>query len=131
MKNGNIPERFTIGAIKLLRKKQHGGDGIPTLNFVECRVKVLATVLANRLQAVLPSLIGPEQTCAVKDRTIQDNLHLVGLIVEQVDSEAALINLDQSKLFDRVNHRILVAVLESADFGPSFRFWIRLLYWWK
>ncbi|CAE1276092.1 unnamed protein product [Acanthosepion pharaonis] len=91
-------------------------------------LKILAKVLADRLQIVLSSLIGPEQTCAVKGRTIQDNLHLVRLIIEKVDSDAALINLDQSKAFDRVDHRFLEAVLSAAGFGPHFRTWIRLLY---
>ncbi|CAE1328699.1 unnamed protein product [Acanthosepion pharaonis] len=53
---------------------------------------------------------------------------MVRLILEQVDSEAALINLDQSKAFDRVDHRFLEAVLSAAGFGADFRSWIRLLY---
>lgn len=67
-------------------------------------LKILVNILAGHLQALLPRLIGPEQTCAVKGRTIQDNLHLVHLIIEQVVSEAVLINLDQSNAFDRVDH---------------------------
>ena len=39
-----------------------------------------------------------------------------------------LINLDQSKTFDRVNHTFLEAVLSAAGFGLHFRTWIRLLY---
>ena len=56
-------------------------------------------------------------------RSIQDNLHLVRQIPEGIedDSEAALINLDQSKAFDRVDHRFLVPVLETAGFEPEFR----------
>ena len=52
-------------------------------------------------------LIGPEQNYAVKGRSIQDNLHLVREILEGLkdDTEAMLINLDQSKAFDRVDHR--------------------------
>ncbi len=64
----------------------------------------------------------------MKGRTIQDSLHLVRTIVEKVDGNAALINLDQSKAFDRVDHAFLEAVLSSAGFGVDFRTWIRLLY---
>ena len=88
----------------------------------------MAKILANRLQTVLPSLICPEQTCAVKGRTIQDSLHLVRTIVEKVDGNAALINFDQSKAFDRVDHVFLESVLSSAGFGFHFRTWMRLLY---
>ena len=63
----------------------------------------------------------------MKGRTIQDSLHLVHTIVEKVDRNAALINLDQSKAFDRVDHAFLEAVLSAASFRVDFRTWICLL----
>ena len=39
-----------------------------------------------------------------------------------------MINLDQSKAFDRVDHRFLVTVLETAGFKPMFRKWISMMY---
>ena len=44
------------------------------------------------------------------------------------DTEAALINLDQSKAFDRVDYRFLTTVLETAGFQPEFRKWNSMLY---
>ena len=90
----------------------------------------MARVLANRLQLVIGDLIGPEQNYAVKGRSIQDNLHLVRKILEEIedDAEAALINLDQSKAFDRVDHQFLATVLETAGFESEFRKWISMLY---
>ena len=41
---------------------------------------------------------------------------------------AALISLDQSKAFDRVDHRFLASVLETARFQPEFRRWISMMY---
>ena len=81
----------------------------------------MARVLANRLQLFISDLIGPEQTSAVKGRSIQDNLHLVREVLEETEdgTEAAPINLDQSKAFDRVDHRFLASVLETAGFQPS------------
>ena len=131
MRQGTIPRCFTRGIVKLLRKNKHGGDGVSNfrpLTMLNTDLKILVKILANQLQTVLPSLICPEQTCAVKGRTIQDSLHLVRMIVEKVDGNAALINLDQSKAFDRVDHAFLEAVLSSAGFGVDFRTWIRLLY---
>ena len=131
MRQGTIPRRFTRGIVKLLRKNKHGGDGINNfrpLTMLNTDLKILAKILANRLQTALPSLICSKQTCAVKGRTIQHSLHLVHTIVEKVDGNAALINLDQSKAFDRVDHAFLEAVLSAAGFGVDFRTWIRLLY---
>ena len=42
------------------------------------------------------------------------------------DTEAALINLDQSKAFDKVDHRFLATVMKTAGFKPEFRKWISI-----
>ena len=39
-----------------------------------------------------------------------------------------LISLNQSKVFDRVDHRFLVTVLETSGFEPEFRRWISMMY---
>ena len=91
---------------------------------------ILVRVLTSRFQLVKSDSIGPAQNYAVKGRSIQDNLHLVRQILEGMEdnTEPALINLDQSKAFDRVDHRFLAAVLKTAGFEPEFRNWITVLY---
>ena len=66
----------------------------------------------------------------MKGRSIQDNLHLIREVLEGIEdgTEAALISLDQSKAFDRVDHRFLATVLETAGFKPEFRRWISMMY---
>ena len=90
----------------------------------------MARVLANRLQLVISDLIGPNQNYAVKVRSIQDNLHLVREILEGLknDTEAALINSDQSKAFDMLDHRFLATVLKTSRFEPNFRKCINMMY---
>ena len=58
----------------------------------------------------------------MKGRSIQDNLHLVCQILERIedDTEAALINLDQSKAFDRADHRFLAAVQVNGRRSRAF-----------
>ena len=87
-------------------------------------------MLANYLQLVISDLIGPEQTYAMKGRSIQDNLHLIREVLEGIEdgTEAELISLDQSKTFDRVDHRFLVTLLKTAGFQPEFRRWISMMY---
>ena len=88
-------------------------------------------LLPTDYHAVLPKIINPDQTCAIKGRSITDNVHLLRNIVDYVNmknSYCALISLDQTKAFDRVNHVFLFRVLSAFGFGPSFIKWVRLLY---
>ena len=106
-----------------------GVDDYRPITRLNTELKILARVLANRLEVVISDLIGPEQNYAMKGRSIQDNLHLVRQILEGIedDTKAVLINLDQSKAFDRVDHRFLAAVLETAGFEPEFHKGISML----
>ena len=130
---GAIPGSITKGVITLLKKESRHvrgelDDNRP-ITLLNTDLKILARVLANRLQLVISDLIGSEQNYAVKGRSIQDNFHLVCQILGGIedDTEAAVINLDQFKAFDRVDHRFLATVLETAGFEPEFRKWISML----
>ena len=91
-------------------------DDYRPITLLNTELKILAQVLANHLRLVISDLIGPEQNYTVKGRSTQDNLHLVREIREgrEDDAKAALINLDQSKAFDRVDHQFLAVILEIA-----------------
>jgi len=131
---GRIPKRITKGVITLLKKGGRnvweGLDDYRPITLLNTELKILARVLANRLRLVVGDLIELEQNYAVKGRSIQNNLHLIRMILEGIkdDQCAALISLDQSKAFDRVDHRFLEAVLETAGFQPEFRKWIGIMY---
>ena len=101
------------------------------ITLLNTELKILACVLANRLHLVISDLIGPEQTYAVKGRSIQDNLHLIPKVLAGIedDTEAVLISLDQSKAFDWVDHRFFATVLETAGFQPEFRRWNCMMYY--
>ena len=131
---GIIPGSVTKGEIKLLKKgDRHVWESLDDywpITLLNTELKILARVLANHLQHVISDLIGPEQTYSVKGRSIQDNLHLIREVLEGIEdsTEAAPISLDQSKAFDRVDHRFLTTVLETAGFEPEFRRCISMMY---
>ena len=131
---GAIPGSVTKGVITLLKKGGRHVWGwfrrLQAHTLLNTELKILARVLANRLQLVISDLIGSEQTFAVKERSIQDNLHLIREVLEGIEdgTEPALISLDQSKAFDRVDHRFLVTVLVTAGLKPEFRRWISMMY---
>ena len=131
---GAIPGSVTKGVITLLKKGcWHVWEGLEDyrpITLLNTELKILARVLANRLQLVISDLIGPERAYVVKGWSIQDNLHLIREVLEEIEdgTEAAVINLDQSKAFDRIDHRFLASVLETTGFKPEFRRWISMMY---
>ena len=130
---GGIPGQVTRGVITLIKKgKGVGGlDDYRPITLLNTDLKILARVLSNRLRIVIEDLVCPEQTYAIKGRKIHDNLHMIRQILEKLnedDTGAALINLDQSKAFDRVDHRFLEAIMKKAGFKSDFLRWINLLY---
>ena len=131
---GAIHGSVNKSVITLLKKgDRHVWEGLDDyrhITLLNTELKILAMVLANRLQVVISDLIGPEQTFAMKRRTIQDNLHLIRKALEGIEdgTEAALVSLYQSKAFDRVDHRFLATVLETIGFQPEFRKWISMMY---
>ena len=92
---GAIPGSITKSVITLLKKREDLDD-YRSITLLNTESKILARVLANRLQLVISNLIGPEQNYAVKGISIQDNLYLAREILEGLkdDTKATLINLD-------------------------------------
>lgn len=64
-------------------------------------------------------LVGEVQTCAIQTKTTYGNLicYIIGRV-------GTLINLAQSKAFNRVNHQYLAVVFKAVVFGPIFCCWI-------
>ena len=73
--------------------------------------KIATKCLAGRLREVLPLVLSEDQTCGVPDRSI----FLIRDVIDYVREKNALINLDQEKVFDRVNQRFLQRVLEKMN----------------
>ena len=125
---------ITKGVITLLnkggRRVWEGLDDYWPITLLNTELKILARILANHLQLVISNLIGAEQNYPVKGRSVQDNLHLVYEVLEELEdgTEVVQINLDQSKAFNWVNHRFLVTVLETTGFKLEFCNWISMMY---
>ena len=131
---GTIPGSVTKAVI-ILRKKgdRHVWkdlDNYRPITLLNTELKILTQVLENRLHFFISDFIGLEQNYTVKGRSIQENLHLVREVLEGLKdgTKAALINLDQYKAFNRVDHRFLVTVLETARFKPESCKWTSIIY---
>ena len=85
-------------------------------------VKVLSKLICNRMSVFSNNIIGIDQTCALKGRSVLDNAHLHRNVVDycnQKNINYAFISLDQEKAFDKIVHKFLFKVLEKFNFGPK------------
>ena len=134
MEHGFLPTTLTQASISLLLKK--GKD--PTncgsyrpISLLNVDVKILAKILALRLEAILPDIISEDQTGFVKGRHSFSNIRsLLNIVYSKQTSKnpEAVISIDAEKAFDRVEWRYLFNVLGKFGFGDTFCAWVRLLY---
>ncbi|CAM2118646.1 unnamed protein product [Caretta caretta] len=92
---------------------------------------IVAKAILLRLGSVLADVIHPDQTYAVSDRSIFDNLFMVRDLLELRRRDGlsfTLLPLDQEKAFDRVDHGYLLSTLQAFGFGPQFVGFLRVLY---
>ena len=93
--------------------------------------KLLAFVLARRLQNVLDKIIASTQAGYVKKRFIGNNIRLIEDLIDYADNlnnEATIIFLDFKKAFDCVEWNFIFETLKKFNFGKQFIHWIETLY---
>ena len=93
--------------------------------------KILAFVLAMRVQKVMPSVINNDQTGYIKNRLIGLNIRTVQDLIEycnKFDKKGVLLFLDFNKAFDSLEWKFLQKVIKKFNFGPIFQKWVSILY---
>ena len=131
---GELSDSQKLSYITLICKDETRSDEMKCyrpISLLNIDYKIISKVITQRLGNVLPNIIHLDQTCAVKGRTIFDNVHLLRSIsdyIEQKNLSACFISLDQEKAFDRVSWSYLYDTLKAFGFDDDFLKWIKLLY---
>ncbi|XP_074347681.1 uncharacterized protein LOC141686552 [Apium graveolens] len=110
--------------VALIPKKEHASNMRDLRPIALCNVlyRIMANVLANRLQEVLPSLISENQSAFIKNRGITDNVLIAFEVIHHMSrkkkgrvGEVAL-KLDISKAYDKVNWSFLQRRMKAMGF---------------
>lgn len=132
-KLGQLPQSFSEACITLIAKK--GKDPTSCASYrpiflLNTDAKILAKILAHRLEDLLPSIISKDQTGVIKNRQSFYNIRRLFNILysAQEDRPECIVSIDLEKAFDRVEWPYLFTVLNKFGFGPFFTLWIKLLY---
>ena len=100
------------------------------ISLITCDIKTFTKIITNRLKCIMSSTISPEQFYC-PGKSIIDCNTMVRDIVNYCSTEdlpGAVLNLDWSKAFDRVDIDFLIKVMLKLGFSQIFVNWIQLLY---
>jgi hypothetical protein len=101
-------------------------DSFP-ISLCNVSYKILAKIITNRLNNLLPQLILPNQGGFVEKIQIWDNITLVQEVIHSSFNNREkwmVIKIYMENAFDRVKHEFLYAVLKKFGFNHSFISWI-------
>ena len=93
--------------------------------------KILARVIAKRIELQLPKLIHSDQTGFVKGRFIGQNVRLLNDVMKYTELNkipGIMVLIDFEKAFDTLEWQFLHNTLKYLNFGPNLRNWISVMY---
>lgn len=116
LNNGKLPQSLTEAFITLILKP--GKDPLDCssyrpISLLNVDVKILAKLLASRIDIIIPEIVSPDQTGFIRGRHSFTNLRrLFGLVYSPASREApeVVVSLDAEKAFDRVEWCYLFSV---------------------
>lgn len=89
--------------------------------------KIVASVVAQRLKSILPSIISLEKTGFVEGRQIPDGLVVAQEVIQTLKTKkekGMLIKLDLSKAYDRLSWNYLETILKAFGFCDRWVKWV-------
>ena len=98
---------------------------------LNCCLKVITKLLANRLQKVILKIIHRNQYGFLNGRSIQDCLAWAYEYIYQCQSsrkEIILLKLDFAKAFDTIDHQAMIEIMRSMGFNEKWLGWINCIF---
>ncbi len=131
--NGVLPESLRYPLITLIPKPNKINtkcESFRPISLLNTDVKILSTILARRLEVLLPKIVHQYQTGFIKGRQGFHNVRtlLNVLYFKRGTGDTAILSLDAEKAFDRVEWPYLFEVLKRFGFGETFCKWIKIFY---
>lgn len=134
LREGKIPQSWKEATISVIPKegKDHTNcSSFRPISVLNTDYKIFTSILAKRLEKILPSLINTDQTGFITQRQTHDNIRRTLHVVNHIKNEniqAALVSLDAEKAFDSVSWSFLYKTLERFGFHNKFIETIKRIY---
>ena len=128
----SISQRKSV--IRLILKKEQNLLYLKNwrpISLLNVDYKIASKALALRLKKVISAIINNAQTGYVKGRFIGENIRLISDILNftaDQDIEGIGLFIDFEKAFDSLEWEYLFKALDTFQFGPDFKTWVKILY---
>ena len=122
------------GIISLIPKSDENLNEITCwrpITLLNVDYKILARIIATRIEPLLPSQIHSDQTGFIKGRYIGQNIRLLDDLMNFTDVNkipGILLFIDFEKAFETLEWSFLHRALEIFNFGPMIRKWVSIRY---
>ena len=131
---GKLPLSLREGILTLLPKPKKPRDQISSyrpITLLNCSYKILSGAIANRIENVIESVIGCEQTAFIKGRFAGDNTRLTYDLLHYLKENrksALFLSLDIEGAFNSVSWTFVRKALRKRNFPENIVKWFDLLY---
>ena len=101
------------------------------ISLLNCSLKIITKLLANRLQNVMRKLVHTNQYGFLQARSIQDCLPWTYEYLHQCEksgNQFVMLKLNFEKAFDMLSHHTTGDILFAKVFGPKWIMWIEKIY---
>ena len=130
---GQLTESQKTAVLSLIFKKGERDNlaHYRPLSLTNYDYKIIAHVIANRIQKVIHKLVNKDQSAYVKNRFIGNNARMFIDLIDFADNnniEGILLCLDFKKAFDSLSWDFMLNTLKRLNFGTNFLKWIKIMY---
>ena len=125
-----LPPSLQMSTIHVLHKENKdplNPASYRPLSIQNTDCKILAKLLASRLNQIIPKIVRHDQTGFIHNRQSYTNIQrLLGVLqyVKIKKLDALVVTLDAEKAFDRIIWKYLFRTLQEFSFGEQFIHWV-------
>ena len=129
-----LPNSMKTTIISMIPKKDSNDTDIAKwrLIWLLCvDYKIIIKALTNRLLPTLDEIISTEQSAAVPNWTIYNNLFTIRDVIEYTNKKRTathILNFDQEKAFDKVDRNYMFKCLEKMNYPRQYIEFIKIIY---